>query len=40
MTLSEFIVPVVAFAVAGAGIWLLRREARNLEDSNRPMPGE
>lgn len=31
MSLFEFIVPVIAFAVAGTGIWLVRKEARNLE---------
>ncbi len=31
MTFFEFIIPVIAFAVAGEGIWLVRKEARNLE---------
>ena len=31
MTTFEFIVPVIALVVAGAGIVLLRQEARNLE---------
>lgn len=31
MTWFEFIVPLVGFAAAGAGIWFLRREARAIE---------
>lgn len=32
MTLFEFFVPVIALAVAGAGILALRREERKLDD--------
>ena len=32
MTFFEFIVPVVALAVAGAGILILRREERKLDN--------
>ena len=35
MTFFEFIVPVIALAVAGAGILVLRREERKL---NPPPP--
>lgn len=30
MSLFEFIVPIVGFAVAGAGIWFLRRESARI----------
>ncbi|MEI4470202.1 hypothetical protein [Frigidibacter sp. MR17.24] len=42
MTLFEFLVPVVALAVAGAGAWLLRREARSIDRdlSRRHHPAE
>lgn len=41
MSLFEFLVPVIAFAVAGAGIWLVRNEARNLErPSHHGTPAE
>lgn len=35
MTWFEFIVPLVGFAVAGAGIWFLRREAHQIENPVR-----
>ncbi len=35
MTFYEFIVPVIALAVAGAGILVLRREERKLNDDHR-----
>ena len=31
MTWFEFVVPLFGFAFAGAGIWFLRREAREIE---------
>ncbi|SIR22426.1 hypothetical protein SAMN05421641_13122 [Paracoccus thiocyanatus] len=34
MTFFEFIVPVVALAVAGVGILVLRREERKLDRRN------
>lgn len=40
MTLFEFIIPVIAFAVVGAGIWMLRREARGLEKPEHHYPAE
>lgn len=40
MTLFEFLVPLIAFAVVGAGIWVLRREARGLEKHTGRFPAE
>lgn len=31
MSVFEFIIPLVGFAVAGAGIWFLRREASQID---------
>lgn len=35
MTLFEFVVPLIALAVAGVGIFLLNRSARRLERQDR-----
>lgn len=40
MTLFEFIVPVVALAVAGAGVIALRRSEKHLDDGARHHPAE
>jgi len=40
MTLFEFIVPVIAFAVAGVGIWFVSRDAHRLEKPKHPSPAE
>ena len=40
MTLFEFAVPLVGFAVAGAGIWFLRREASRIGRRPRQHPAE
>lgn len=40
MTLFEFIVPVIALAVAGAGILVLRRSEKHLDDTPRHHPAE
>lgn len=40
MTLFEFIVPVIALAVAGGGVYLLRRSERRLDDATRHHPAE
>ncbi|WEF23744.1 hypothetical protein [Paracoccus sp. S3-43] len=40
MTFFEFIVPVIALAVAGAGVLLLRREERKLERESTHHPAE
>lgn len=40
MTLFDFLVPVIALAVAGAGIALLRREARALDRHQGRRPAE
>ncbi|WP_255509430.1 hypothetical protein [Oceaniovalibus sp. ACAM 378] len=38
MTLFEFIVPVIALAVAGGGIYMLRRSEKHLDDKTRQHP--
>lgn len=40
MTFFEFIVPVIALAVAGAGILVLRREERKLKQQPHRHPAE
>jgi len=35
MTFFEFIVPVIALAVAGAGVIILRRQERKLDAQSR-----
>lgn len=40
MTFFEFIVPVIALAVAGAGILVLRRQEKKLDGPVRHHPAE
>lgn len=40
MTFFEFIVPVVALAVAGAGVLILRRAERRLDAPEHRHPAE
>ena len=40
MTLFDFLVPLIALAVAVAGIAVLRREARALDQPERRHPAE
>lgn len=40
MTFFEFIVPVIALAVAGAGFLVLRAQGRKLDDDRRHHPAE
>lgn len=40
MTFFEFIVPVIALAVAGAGILVLRRQEKKLDSPARHHPAE
>lgn len=40
MTFYEFIVPVIALAVAGAGILVLRRQEKKLDHPARHHPAE
>ena len=40
MTLFEFIVPLVALAVAGIGVLILKRVSKALDDQNPHHPAE
>ena len=40
MTLFEFIVPVIALAVAGGGFLILRAQGRKLDAESRQHPAE
>ena len=40
MSLLEFVVPLIAFAVAGAGIGLLNRSGRRLDRASGQHPAE
>lgn len=40
MTLYEFMIPVIALAVAGIGVLVLRREERKLDDHGQHHPAE